>query len=690
MNALGIISEIAAQRNRALLWFPVCLGIGIYIYFSLMVEPTFMFVQGLCIAAIVGACLGWVWQHPLRWVIFVCVWIVIGFLLGSLRAHSVAAPVLGWRYYGAITGQVVAIDRSSSNKQRITLAVDRMGKISKPRTPKYVRVSLHSKDDNYVPEAGDVISVIANVTPPSAPSEPYGFDFQRRSWFHQLGAVGYSRKPVDILDRGNGRGFHHRVFQTRMAISAHIQSRVNGGAGAFASAILTGNRANIDPADLRALRKSNLAHLLAISGLHMGLLTSVVFAIARYSLALWPWLNLRIKTKKIAAILALLAGASYLMLSGSAVATQRAFIMVSVMLIAILLDRPAISLRAVAMAAVIILGLWPENLMEPGFQMSFAATIALIVCFDGLKHIPFWRAMGRGGMRFLQPVLGLLISSLVAGFATAPFAAYHFNQVAHYGLIANMSTLPIMGMIVMPSAVMAAILTPIGLDGVPFWIMGLGIDWILSVANWVSNLRGAVSRVPDAGPYALPFIAIGAVFIIMFSKTLRIFGLTACLCGGLFWKIAPRPDILVSHDGRLVGAMSPQGRMLNRKRGSGYAATNWLENDGDLRTRQNTLISGDPDLIYYTLAGQKITYLWDTKSTFEQLEGHCDRAEIVLAPKWKEDAPKGCQFFGYYDFRDMGALSFQNKNGVLNVKTARQSVGMRVWNNQQRGFKRRN
>ncbi|PIB25147.1 hypothetical protein BFP76_06560 [Amylibacter kogurei] len=687
---MGIISEIAAQRNRALLWFPVFLGVGIYIYFSLMVEPTFVLVQGLCIGAVIATVLGFIWHHPLRWVIFVCVWVVIGFLLGSVRAHSVAAPVLGWRYYGDISGQVVAIDRSASNKQRITLAVDKMGKISKPRTPKYVRVSLHSKDDNYVPAAGDVIRVIANVAPPSPPSEPYGFDFQRRSWFHQLGAVGYSRKTVEILDRGAGRGFQFQIFKTRMALSSYIQSHVGGAAGAFASAILTGDRANIDPSDLHALRKSNLAHLLAISGLHMGLLTSVVFAIARYSLALWPWFNLRIKTKKIAAILALLAGASYLMLSGSAVATQRAFIMVSVMLVAILLDRPAISLRAVAIAAVIILSLWPENLMEPGFQMSFAATIALIVCFDGLKHIPFWRAMGRGGMRFLQPVLGLLISSLVAGFATAPFAAYHFNQVAHYGLIANMSTLPIMGMVVMPSAVLAAIFAPFGLDGVPFWIMGQGIDWILSVANWVSNLPGAVSRVPDAGPYALPFIALGAIGIIMFSKTLRMLGVVACLCGGVFWKIAPRPDILVSHDGRLVGAMSPQGRMLNRKRGSGYAATNWLENDGDLRARENTLISGDPDLIYYTLAGQKITYLWDTKSTFEQLAGHCDSAAIVLAPKWKEDAPKGCTFFGYYDFRDMGALAFEDKNGVLNVKTARQSVGMRVWNNQRRGFKRRN
>jgi competence protein ComEC len=236
---------------------------------------------------------------------------------------------------------------------------------------------------------------------------------------------------------------------------------------------------------LSDLRASNTAHLLAISGLHMGLLSGFVFASLRLFLIFLPYLGPRIAARKIAAGGALFIAAAYLALSGWNVATERAFIMVAVALIAIMLNRRAISLRAVAIAATIVLVLRPEALLGPGFQMSFAATTGLVAVFgwmlDGSVQVdPKWA----------QPFVVLVISSGVAGLATAPIGAAHFNTIAHYGLVANLLSVPLMGLVIIPSAVFAAILAPFGLEEVGLWAMGFGLRWILLVAGYVADFEG--------------------------------------------------------------------------------------------------------------------------------------------------------------------------------------------------------
>ena len=195
-----------------------------------------------------------------------------------------------------------------------------------------------------------------------------------------------------------------------------------GEVGAFAAAIMSGDRSGMSQVTLANLRSSNLAHLLAISGLHMGLLTGFVFAVLRVAMVLIPSVGLRWPVKKIAAFGALLAAGGYLALSGGNVATERAFTMVAVMLVAIMLGRPALTLRAVAMVAIVILVLQPESITGPGFQMSFAATTALVFVFKYLRY-----ANWQHWPRWTRGAVSLVISSFVAGLATAPFAAAHFN-----------------------------------------------------------------------------------------------------------------------------------------------------------------------------------------------------------------------------------------------------------------------
>ena len=678
-----ITEELAIARTRALLWCPVFLAFGIFLFFNMKSEPSKGMLISIFASAIALLFLGHGASNRTQSLLWITAVISLGFSVAGMRTHTVAAPVLGWHYYGVVEGRIIGIDRSGSNKPRLTLDQVKMGKISQRRTPTRVRISLHAKGDKYLPKPNDLIRVTANMNKPGGPVEPSGFDFQRYSWFRGLGAVGYSRKPVELITTAPVADFNAWVFRIRIAISAQIKAGVGGQAGAFAAAILTGDRSDVDPSNLTALRQSNLAHLLAISGLHMGLLTGVVLAAVRSAGALIPRVALRAPIKKWAAIIACFAGLCYLILSGASTATQRAFIMVAMMLGAILLDRPALSLRAVAMAAIIILTLWPENLLQPGFQMSFAATIALIVTFQGLKDLPLLAIMRTGRLRYAQWFFALLVSSFVAGAATAPFAAYHFNQVAHYGLLANIISVPVMGLVVMPMAVLAGVLYPIGLDWLAFWAMGLGIDWILWVANTVSGWNGAISRVPNAPAVSLFLIAIGGVIFALMTVPMRKVSVCLWIVGLVSWTWADRPMVLVSQDGRLVGINSAQGRVLNRSKGSGFAARNWLENDGDLRSQKSAALNLGNHMTVMD-GPQIVEYAWNTKMTDDELATLCSKADLVLAPKWEGDAPLNCQVFGLEQFYDTGAISIDLKNGALHIKSARHFHGKRIWNSHAR------
>jgi len=332
----------------------------------------------------------------------------------------------------------------------------------------------------------------AQLSPPLGPVEPGGFDFRRHAWFIGIGAVGYTRVPVLKVAPAD-TGFN--LFAIRMAMSRYMRAQLPGDTGGFAAAVTTGDRSGVSQEALEALRASNLAHLLAISGLHMGLLAGFVFGIIRLGLACVPYAALRWPGKKIAALGALGAGAVYFALSGGNVATARAFIMVAVALVAVLFGRRALSLRAVAVAALIVLTLRPEALLGPGFQMSFAATTALVAVFGFIRDAELPRAP-----RWLTPVVGVFISSAIAGAATAPVGAAHFNAMAHYGLIANLVSVPVMGTLIIPAAVLDQFLWPFGLVWIGYWFMGLGLDWILSLAHWVYGREGARGYVVITAP----------------------------------------------------------------------------------------------------------------------------------------------------------------------------------------------
>jgi competence protein ComEC len=668
------LRALAAARGQLFPWVPVCMGTGIGLWFALPSEPGGALYAAALAALAAAATLrlrgGEGWHAPA--VALGCV--ALGVLCAGLRLHSVAAPMLDRPYYGAVEGRIVAVDRSQSDAVRLTLDRVRLGDLPPDRTPVRVRLSLQGDQPWLNPVPGTQVMTTARLAAPEGPVEPGAFDFRRMAFFDRLGAVGYTRVPVLAAAAPQGAGL--AVDRLRSRLSAAMRAAIPGDAGAFAAGVMTGDRSGLSQQTVEDLRDSSLAHLLAISGMNMAFLVGFVFALIRVGLACVPPLALRVNAKKVAAVVALAVAAFYLALSGANVATERAFVMVAVMLGAVLLDRRAVTLRSVAIAAVILLAWQPEAMLEPGFQMSFAATVALIAGFRAVEarvareHMPRW----------VVPLFTLVLSSVIGGLATAPYAAAHFNRFTDFGLLANLLTVPVMGAVVMPAGAMAALLAPLGLAAPALWVMELGVLWILAVARWVAGLDGAVTAIPAPGALVLPVLTLGLCALVLGPGRLRAAGVAAALAALALWAATPRPALLVAGDGRLVGVLGPEGRALSAARGGGFAARNWLENDGDLAAQADAAarpgMDGPRGARRFAVGGVPGVAL-SGRGAAEAAAAACARGGIVVvAAEVAADGP--CALVDTALLRRTGPLVIDPApGGGITVRAAR--AGRRAW-----------
>ena len=635
-------------------WVAVFLAAGIGFWFSLTAEPGvgFYSLVGLCLCACTGLRMrGAEVFHPLA-IAIGC--IALGVLCAGLRGHLQASPMLDFRYYGPVEGRIIEIDRSQADKLRLTLDQVVLERTSPARTPDKVRISLHGNQDHLHPIPGMTVVMTAMLAAPEGPAEPGGFDFRRMAYFERLGAVGYTRTPVLVMAKpAEGAQVVNRL---RTYLSNAMMAAVPGQSGAFASGVMTGDQSAISRDTVQALRNSNLSHLLAISGMNMAFITGFVFVLIRYGVALVPPLALRVNSKKLAAVFALFVAAFYLALSGSNVATERAFITVVVMLGAVLMDRRALSLRTVAISAAVLLLWQPESLLAPGFQMSYAATVALIWGFGVFQN----QIIREKIPRWTMPIFALVLSSVIAGAATAPFAAAHFNRLTGYGLVANLLTVPVMGAVVMPAGAVAALLAPFGLAGVALWVMDMGSRWILWIAHWIASLDGAVSGVHSPSALVLPVLSIGALWVILFQGRVRAWGLVPVALAFTAWGMTGRPAMLISSDAVLVGLLGPEGRAMSSAKGAGFSADSWLENDGDLAPQDIAAaragFEGPKGARGFDLAGVRGIHL-KGKAAMGLLAQACDNADFVIIAARVTDAPAGCQMIDEGFLRKTGSLA---------------------------------
>lgn len=579
--AAALAAAFLAERERWALWLPALLGLGIALYFLLPFEPVRWIGTTWTATALAGGVA--VRRRP-GWLLAAIALgaVGLGFAAGQWRTASVAAPVLAKRLGPVfVTGRVVGVALREDG-YRLLLDRPRVPRLDRGKTPRRIRVTVRRGGDR--PRAGDRVGLRAVLMPPPAPSAPGAFDFQRRAYFEGLGAVGYAVRgpwPIEAADNGTS-DFASWLARQRQRLTERIVAGLPGPAGAVASALMAGEKGAI-PADvMAAFRDSGLAHLLAISGLHIGLVAGILFFTVRAVLALVERVALNHPIKKWAALVALAGALGYLLITGATIPTQRAFLMTGLVLLAVMLDRTAVTMRLVAWAAAAIL-LWaPESLLQVSFQLSFAAVIALVAAYEGLRpRFAAWRAGGGSRRRLALYLAGIALTTLIAGLATGPFAIYHFNRFVVYGLAANLAAVPIMALWIMPWAVAAFALLPVGLEHLALAPMGAGIDAVIWISREVAAWPGAVTLVPAMPTAGLALIAVGGLWATLWRGAWRWLGGVAIAAGLASPALVVSPDILVTGDGKLRAVRAEEGGLLlSSSRASRFAAEIWLRRDG--------------------------------------------------------------------------------------------------------------
>ncbi|MGE5476727.1 MAG: ComEC/Rec2 family competence protein [Bacteroidales bacterium] len=568
-----------AERDRWPLWLPVFLGAGISLYFAVPAEPP-LWLGGAAMAGTLALAWGLRKRPTLLAAALPLALMALGFAAAELRAWQVAAPVLE-RPSGLVhvEGRVEEVEPLAGGGQRITL--DRVRAEVDGARPERVRVKLKSEQPVSV---GSRVAATALLMPPPQPSAPGAFDFARHAWFLGLGAIGTVQGELEVLEDEPAEGLARiglGLNELRRAITRRILDVLPAdGTGAVAAALVAGETGAIPRPVLDDYRDSGLAHILSISGLHMSLAAGLVFFVVRGGLALVPAVALRQPIKKWAAAVALLTTFFYMLLAGAPVPAQRSFLMTGIVLVAVLLDRLALSMRLVAWAAVVVLLLAPEALVGPSFQMSFAAVAALIAAYEVLTpRLAAWRAdhpglVAAGG----HYVAGVVLSTLVAGAATAVYGAYHFNRFAVWSVVANALAVPLSA-IAMPFAALGLLLMPLGLDHWAWVPMG----WAVAAVNWVAAMvahwPAAAITLPVLPLWGLVSFTLGGCWLLLWRQRWRLWGMLPMLAGLASMAFDHPPDLLVDSRGYAMGVRTADGALLVN-RGGRILRETWMRRAG--------------------------------------------------------------------------------------------------------------
>jgi competence protein ComEC len=684
-SALGrVVSAVAAaQEGRLLLWCPVALAAGIGVYFALPEEPRPALGLLLGVAGLLGMWLGR--RMP---VLLLAGLVALGFSLAKFRAETVATPLLSATTGEvAVTGEVVALDRTAGGRRVLILAPTAIEGVAAERLPRRIRLSLPEKWGEAA--AGAELAFRARLSPLPAPVLPGGFDYGRKLYFEGIGATGrVTSQPEVIFVRTGFAGWLDAWLSgLRADMGARIHAVLDEPYASFAEALITGERSTIPPEVNRSLQVSGLYHILSISGLHMWLVAGGVFWAVRAVLALVPGLALAWPIKKWAAAAAVATGLFYLLLADSGVATERSFIMVAVVFFAVLVDRPAVSARNLALAALIILLREPEAAVDASFQMSFLAVMGLVAVYEAWARRakeeapPQHWAVRLAAWGFTALALSLL-TSFVAGVASSLPAAYHFGRLSPYGVLANGLAIPVVGVVVMPAALVSALLMPLGLEWLPLKVLAEGLALVMMISDGVAALPGADAIMARPSAAAVVLMAGGFVWLALLAGGARWAGLPVLAIGAALALHHPAPpDLLIARAGENVALRTEEGLLVPaHARRARFSVEKWLAANGEEQTPSAAAKRPGwecrQDICRAVVKGRAVLYA--SRSEGRPLD--CSGTDILIADFPLRGACRSVPLrIDRFDLWRSGAHAVQIGADGMTVRTARQEQGGRPW-----------
>jgi competence protein ComEC len=627
------------ERDQFALWLPVGLGFGIAAWFALpeaSAWAAFALVAAAASLATLALAPGTRWGRGIAIFAFAA-------LLGCgniwWRAERVAAPVLKHPKMAEFTASVDSLQRLPA-REAVRLVVVPEGTSG---LPERLRINVDQDKTPAALEPGARVRLRAWLMPPAPPAVPGAYDFARAAWFQGIGGTGRAL-DIAVTAPAGEQGWKARLSSWRQRLADHIRSRLEGAEGGIASALATGDQAGIPEEDAEAMRRSGLAHLLSVSGLHLTAVVGAVMLLTLKLLALSPALALRFRLVVIAAGVGAFAGVAYTLLTGAEVPTVRACIASILVLLGVALGREALTLRLVAVGALIVLAFWPESLPGASFQLSFAAIVAIVALHDHPKVRNFLSARDEGWpVKLGRFLLGLVLTGLAVEVALIPIALWHFHQAGLYGALANILAIPLTTFVIMPLEALALLFDPSGL-GAPFWwLAGQALSFLLHLAHATASAPGAVALLPTMPGPAYVLMVGGGLWICLWRTGLRRWGLVP-LAAGAVWALAtPAPDILITGDGRHLALRTSAGELaILRGRAGDYIRDLLSESSGseaemtDLEALPGAVCSPEACAVDLVRGGKRWRLL-ATRSTrmidIEPLKAACAEADIVVSER---------------------------------------------------------
>lgn len=635
----GRIEALAdRERDQLPLWVPVGLGFGTAAWFAL---PDARAWTGFLLAAGALACGSMAAAGGSRWGRALALFALMA-LLGCAnvwcKSGRVAAPRIEREQVARFEAQVEAAQRLAARHAVRLIVLPAAGSGLPPR----LRVNVPT-DKAPTVRPGDRVAIRAWLMPAAPAPVPGAYDFSRSAWFQRIGGTG---RVLDVaVAPGTGRGgWSSWIAGLRQRLGDHIASRLKGGEGAIAVALANGDQGGISEEDAEAMRRSGLAHLLSVSGLHLTAMVGAVMLLTLKLLALSPTLALRFRLTLVAAGTAALAGIAYTILTGAEVPTVRSCIAALLVLAGIALGREALTLRLVAAGALAVLLFWPESLPGPSFQLSFAAIAAIVALHDHPKvKALLARRDETPPLKAGRFLLGLVLTGLVVEAALTPIALYHFHRAGLYGALANIVAIPLTTFVVMPAEALALLFDLAGL-GAPFWwVAGKALAFLLALAHRTAASPGATAMLPAMPDAAFLLMAAGGLWLCLWRTKVRRWGLAPALAGAAWALLTPAPDLLVTGDGRHLALRTEAGNLVTlRPRAGDYVRDVFSESSGIDAELPDIDDAGEadcnPDACAATLRrGDREWRLLAFRSRAyvetEPLKRACAQADIVVAER---------------------------------------------------------
>ncbi|MBN9343379.1 MAG: hypothetical protein BGO76_05525 [Caedibacter sp. 38-128] len=687
-------TKLIEERPQWVLWAPVGIGMGILIYFGMQTEPSWCLgVIGLLFSFFCSILLRILKTEHLGiyFLVLMSLTIFLGFSAAQLRTYSLKTYLFNYpSRVQTIRGEIKKIEQMPKGL-RLTLENVTLSPIKLKHPLGRIRINFKGKISqegrSLVP--GQKVQFKGVLLPPNAPVAPGAYDFRKKAYFEQISAVGYGITFPEVIGTSIPQGFKGRVLiwltKMRHTLTGYLKTTIKENSGAIAAALITGDRSGISE-DLRQdFANSGLAHILAISGLHLSIVAGLAFLIFRKGLSFIPWLALRYPIKKWAAAFAIILTFFYLLLCDFAIPAQRAFMMTAIILLAVITDRTAITLRNVALAAIVILLLLPESIISPSFQMSFSAVIALVSGYEILrKPLENWRTNYR---QWWQSVLfylcGITFSSILATIATTPYIAYTFNRFTLHSLPANIVCIPLLSFIIMPALVLYLFLSSFTSGDYLALFLQKAIGVMTEIAHTISLWPGSTLLVPSIPSYVLLVFTLSFLWICLWKTSWRWWGGLGIAMAFILASFTSKPDIFIAGDKNLICILDAKGSgWVNSLQAGRFARENWLKM---VALQQAQKFSEDPEEqpmgIQLTKRSYIISKNGKTVMILKDPQGrdfpHI-KSDLEILPSIKQASNSSTLITGYELKMKGGHFIWLTKNGVK-VRTVRDEVGIRPW-----------